>query len=184
MTSKEGRANFQKIAKGTIVNNLLLNHDETYAKINIDTGEITAFEIKSNATDNNMPLDKMRVRYKEFSVVDTSVLKKIRTIFTPDELSVLIHFITISEFNTNSLKPFGDDLSLRELALLLDIKKDKVKSIINKLFTFGVFMSVKIYKEEAKTYWVLNPNISWKGRLIDKALFYHFDDCMVTKLLK
>ena len=39
------------------------------------------------------------------------------------------------------------------------------------------------YKNELKEYWVLNPNISWKGRLKDDSIFKHFSNTDISKLI-
>ena len=91
--------------------------------------------------------------------------------------------ISIADFNSNSLEPLSDELSLRDLSNALNINKNKVRLITNKLYKYGVYLSIKVYENHEKEYWVLNPSISWKGRLIKDSIFEHFKNTIITKIL-
>lgn len=157
-----------------------LNQDEVPAKVNIETGEITVI----NARPSNIPIGKSKLDYDEFSIVNTKVIKILSNILSNEELGVILYMITIADFNSNSLNPLCDDLSLRDKAEILNIKKDRVKKITDKLFKLGVYLSIKVYEGQEQEYWVLNPNISWKGRLVNDSLFQHFKGTTITQLLR
>lgn len=156
-----------------------LNHHEALVKVNKETGEMTELPYKSN----NIPEGKHKLDYKKFGMMNMEVVKKLNNFLTKEELGIIMYMTSICEMGNNSLKPFSDDLSLRELESLLDIPRARVKKVIEKLFKLGAFMSIRIYEEEEKTYWVLNPSIFWRGRLRDDSLFHTFSKTTISNLI-
>jgi hypothetical protein len=158
---------------------LKLKNNEIAAKVNAETGEVTTFETKPS----NVPEGMSRLKYTDFSIVNNETTKKLAAILDNEEMGVIYYMISISDFNSNSLNPLSDELSLREKANILRISKDRVKRITDKLFRLGVYLSIRVYEDQEKEYWVLNPNISWRGRLVKDSIFVHFQNCAITKLL-
>lgn len=159
--------------------NLLLKDNEVAAKVNIETGEV----ISVSNGNRLMPEGMKKLRYNNFSILNNEIASRLGDIFTNEEMGVILYMISISEIGTNSLKPLCDEMSLRESSEYLRLNKNRVKSITEKLFRFGVYLSIRIYEDEEKEYWVLNPNISWRGRLIHDSIFLHFKDTLVSRLL-
>ena len=158
-----------------------LQHNESIMILNKNTGE--AVELVSKTKSNNIPVDKSKLSYQHFNIVNSDLFKKLNKYFTMEELGIIAYMASIAEFNTNSLKPLCDDTSLRELGDIFNTSKDRVGKIFTKLFRFGVYLQIKVYKNELKEYWVLNPNISWKGRLKDDSIFKHFSNTDISKLI-
>lgn len=156
-----------------------LNNNETLAKVNTETGEITTFQ----SNKRKLPEGTQKLKYNNFSIVNNESIIKLKELLTNEELGVVIHMISIADFNSNSLEPLSNELSLRELSAILNINKNRVKTIIGKLYKCGVYLSIKVYEDHEKEYWVLNPAISWKGRLIKDSIFTHFKNTMITKIL-
>jgi len=157
-----------------------LKHNESAAVINKITGEIKEIDY----IPSNIPTDKSLLRYQHFNIVNSDLLKKLTKYFTMEEIGIISYMAAIAEFNTNSLKPLSNETSLRELAEIFNIKKDKIGKILSKLFKFGVYLQIKVHEEELKEYWVLNPNISWKGRLRNDSIYIHFINTDISKLLR
>jgi hypothetical protein len=83
----------------------------------------------------------------------------------------------MAQFNTNSLDPLDDEFSTYALEEFFKVDRRKIKKIFKKLFDMGVYgkFSVSEIDEPYKNYWILNPFISCKGKLIESdvvRLFY------------
>ena len=158
---------------------LKLNNNEQAAKVNSETGEITPIKKRMN----NIPEGTSKLDYDNFSIVNNVAIQRLGELLDNEELGVILHMISISDFNSNSLSPLCDELSIRDKASILRINKNRVKSITDKLFRLGVYLSIRVYEDQEKEYWVLNPNISWRGKLVKDSIFIHFQNTSVTKLL-
>lgn len=158
---------------------ITFSNNELPAKVNIQTGEIVTIQ----DTNRKLPEGTSKLKYDNFSIVNNESIIKLKELLTNEELGVVIHMISIADFNSNSLEPLSDELSLRDLSNALNINKNKVRLITNKLYKYGVYLSIKVYENHEKEYWVLNPSISWKGRLIKDSIFEHFKNTIITKIL-
>lgn len=157
-----------------------LNDNESLAVINKDTAEVK--EIRKRM--NNLPDGKSPLVYDSFSIFNTGGSAKLLPFFSNIELGVIMRMVIKSEYGTNSLRPFNDESGVREIADEFGISKSSVTKIFKKLFQFGVYLQLKVGEVDgAKEYWVLNPNISWKGRLKQDSLFAHFANTLVTKII-
>lgn len=157
-----------------------LNDNESLAVINKDTAEVK--EIRKRV--NNLPDGKSPLVYDSFSIFNTGGSAKLLPFFSNVELGVIMRMVIKSEYGTNSLRPFNDESGVREIADEFGISKSSVTKIFKKLFQFGVYLQLKVGEVDgAKEYWVLNPNISWKGRLKQDSLFAHFANTLVTKII-
>ena len=148
------------------------------AKINVETGEIIPYR-----RINNLPSGKSVLKYKSFALVNNEAIKTLSQIMTNEEMGIIFKMIQKADFNTNSLKPFSDDSSIRMLAEEFNIGKNKVNSIFKKLFEFGVYAHIKIHENKLSEYWILNPYISWKGSLKSDSIFHQFSSTKIAKLL-
>jgi hypothetical protein len=161
-----------------------LNHNEVASKINIETGEVT--EIKQRV--NNIPSGKSKLDYERFYIKNenfTKICKNLK-LLTYEELGIVDYMCSISEFNTNSLSPLSDETTNIYLAETFDIPRHRIPKIMKKLFTLGVYLQLKYFSaslHKEVNCWVLNPNISWKGKLKDDSMFEHFKDTTISKLL-
>jgi hypothetical protein len=162
------------------VGELRLLECEVLGVIDKDSGEVR--EIKKRM--NNLPDGKSPLVYDSFSIFNTGGSAKLLPFFSNVELGVIMRMVIKSEYGTNSLRPFNDESGVREIADEFGISKSSVGKIFQKLFQFGVYLQLKVGEVDgAKEYWVLNPNISWKGRLRQDSLFAHFANTLVTKII-
>jgi len=159
-----------------------LNHEEILGKLNSATGEFIGIPVKSNNLPKNVSIKRM----KNFFKMNTLLINKLKHsgLLNMEEIGIITYMSTIAEWNTNSLKPLNNDTSTRMLADFFMINRNKVNKVLDKLFKLGVYMQVKIHKDDVIDYWVLNPNISWKGTLANDSLFSHFEGTIINSMIE
>lgn len=157
-----------------------LNHNEIPAKINMETGEVLTISKRPN----NIPEGKSKLDYDNFSIINNDMLRVLFDECNGSEIKVILHMVYMSEFGNNSLKPLNDELSHRELGKIFNLDHKTIKTILTRLKYMGVYLQLNITEVDgAKEYWVLNPYISWKGRLKNDSLFITFANTRIVKLL-
>jgi len=160
-----------------------LRHNEVPAKIDLETGEI----MEINKKPNNIPDGKSKLDYDRFHIKNDRLSNLVKNgIISHEENSIISLMCSMAEMGTNALKPITDDTSLLLLGDHFSINRHRVGKVIDRLRILGVFLQIRYYSDSQQkelTYWVLNPNISWKGRLKDDSMFMHFSDTTITKLL-
>lgn len=158
-----------------------VKHNEVIQFINPDTGKIRELQSKPN----NIPSTHTAKKMDKFFKMNNALISKLKHsgLLSMEEIGVITYMSTVSEWNTNSLKPLNDDTSLRNLSEFFLINKSRVKQVLDKLFKLGVYMQIKIHKDDLVDYWVLNPNISWKGTLSEDSLFIHFEGTVINSLI-
>src|SRR5574343_46053 len=158
-----------------------LQHNEIPGKINQETGEVKLIEKRKN----NIPEGTSKLEYQEFGILNLKTTKILEKHLSNLEFSVLLKMINRVEFNTNSLSPLNDDISIRQLAEVFNLSVNTVPKLFKKLFDLGVYMQLQISEDnESKQYWVLNPYIFWRGKLVKDSLFYTFKNTDISKLLQ
>lgn len=158
-----------------------LEDNEVAAKISAETGEIKECKKRSN----NIPQGKSLHRMDTFFKMNAQLMNRLKHsgLLSMEEIGVITYMSTIAEWNTNSLKPLNNDTSTRMLADFFLINRNKVSKVLDKLFKLGVYMQIKIHKDDVVDYWVLNPNVSWKGTLASDSLFLHFEGTAINALI-
>jgi hypothetical protein len=161
-----------------------LKHHERPAIIDTSTGEIIEVEDKTSIRSNNIPDGKSKLDYKEFGILNLDLTRKLKKYFNETEIYVIFEMINRTEFNTNSLKPLNNDLSIRTLSEEFNVNRSKLPKVLKRLFDMGVYAQLKISENsETKEYWILNPYIFWRGRLKNDSCFEYFKNTDITKLL-
>jgi hypothetical protein len=158
-----------------------LNHDEIPAAVNKESGEIRLV----HRPKNNLPKDKTKLDYDEFGMLNLDVTRRLKKYFNQTEIYVIFEMINRAEFGTNSLRPLNDDLSARQLAEEFSVNKNKIMSVLSKLFEMGVYAQFKVSENAtAKEYWILNPYIFWRGRIKTDSIFKYFAQTDIAKLFR
>lgn len=146
-----------------------LNHNEVVAKVNKETGEVTAVPSRNS----NIPEDREIFEPSAYFRKDfTNSWKFLNKVLTPLEFKVAYTLALMAKATTNSLEPLNDDSTIPELMGALNISKNKVKPILEKLYRLGVygkFSVAKIDKPYTK-YWIYNPYLSFSGKIIDSSI--------------
>lgn len=157
-----------------------LKDNELPAKINVETGEVKEVDHKKN----NIPEGKSKLDYDNFSIINNDMLKVLFKECNSSEIKVVLHMIYLSEFNTNSLNPLNDETSHRELGKIFNLDHKTIKTIFTHLKELGVYLQLNITEVDGfKEYWILNPYISWKGKLKSDSLFLTFANTKIVRLL-
>lgn len=154
-----------------------LKHDELPAKVNAQTGEVKVIE----RPKNNIPKGKTLFKQTDFAKVNTKTIKFLFDKCSKLEIAIILQMVGMADFNTNSLKPLSDEMSVRDLSKEFNISKNTVTQTFTNLFKLGVYAQFKISKGDIKEYWILNPYVSFKGKLIEDALVANFKDTEIEK---
>lgn len=160
--------------------NIKLEDNEQAFKVNVETGDIKELPYRKN----NIPENYSRLKYKKFGIQNIDVIK-LEKYFSNVEFSIIYKMTLRTEFKTNSLCPLNDDTSIRTLSKEFSISVNSVNKIFSKLFKLGVYAQFSISEDsESKEYWILNPFIFWRGKLVNDSIFEHFKNTDITKLLR
>jgi DNA-binding MarR family transcriptional regulator len=160
-----------------------LGHNEIACKLNVETGELKQVNQRPNNIPSGKEIHSPKDEFaKVYSKVDLFLLK----ILTPVEYRVVSIMRSRSKMNTNSLDPLSDDSSIKELAEILDSNRNTITKVITRLREFGVFATFEVtnqYNQRVKC-WILNPYISFKGKIISTEIIGLFDDTLIAKVAK
>lgn len=154
--------------------NLSFRDNEVPAKINLETGEL--IEIRN--TFNSLPDGKeMWLKNEKFSKMFNYSWKYLVKTLGSDEIKVLVVMTLLAQPNTNSMPPLNEEVSMLQMEEYFNVSRKKLPQIFKNLFDIGVFAKFEVATEEEfyKKYWILNPYIAFKGRLINSdisKLFY------------
>ena len=154
--------------------NLKLRDNEVPAKIDMETGEI----IEVRNIFNSIPDGKeLWLKNEKFSKMFTYSWKFLVKTLSSDELKVLVLMSLAAQPSTNSMPPLNEEVSMLQMEEYFGVSRKKLPNIFKKLFDIGVFAKFEVatHEEHYKKYWILNPYISFRGRLISSdiaKLFY------------
>lgn len=159
-----------------------LNHNEVAAKVNRETGEVTAVPNRPN----NIPQGKKLMKGDNFYKGSVEADALLITLLDPLEYRVVGIMRSRAKMNTNSLEPLNDETSLKELAEHLLVSRNRINTVITKLRNLGVFATFEVVNHGhiQKKVWILNPSISFKGRIISEEIIHLFSETSITKLLR
>jgi hypothetical protein len=158
---------------------IALKHNEVPAKVNLETGEIITLE----GLKNVLPDGKSISTQHNFAKVNNYVLNRLIDSKLEDiEVKILAKMISLSSFGTNALLPFNDESTNLELAEAFKISRNRVNKSFKKLYDLGVFAHVNIARSDVSEFWILNPYISWKGKMIDDSIFVFFKNTDVYRI--
>lgn len=157
-----------------------LHSDEVPAKINKRTGETT--ELKSRP--NNIPMGKEVFEPDAIFRKDyTNSWRFLQKTLTALEFKAAMGLALMAKANTNSLEPINDETGVRELSERLDVSVNKVTSVIKKLYDLGVYGKFSVAKVDTpyKKFWILNPYLSFSGKLIESDIAELFEGTHIQK---
>lgn len=157
-----------------------LKHNEKAAVVNMETEEVTLVKERPN----NIPKGKEVFQPEGIFRKDyTNSWKFLQRELSPLELSAAMALALMAKANTNSLEPVNDETGVRELSERINVSVNKVKSVLQKLYDLGVYGRFSVAKIDApfKKFWILNPYLSFSGRLIHSDIAELFDDTHIQK---
>ena len=159
---------------------LSLEDNEFAAKINAETGEITTLRNVLNSLPDN---HEIWLPNSSFHKTYEATWKFLIQALKADELKVVTIMSLMASANTNSLSPLNEEASIRNLSEYFGVNKDKINKVLKKLFDIGVFAKFEIVKPDVPytKYWILNPYISFKGKLVDSDIARLFHGTVIHK---
>lgn len=162
------------------INGIQLQDDEYLAKISTSDGDVRKIEKKGNNIPKGKHVHNRGAKFtKVYEVVDRYLLDEL----SDTEYRVVSLMKLMSEPSTNSLKPLSNETSQRELSQEFRISRQMVSKIFKKLEALGVYGEFSItntYGVRDK-YWILNPYISFKGKLISDEIVNLFYKTKIAK---
>ena len=104
-------------------------------------------------------------------------------VLTPLEFKVVAKLCRMAKMNTNSLEPLNDDTTANTIAEEFNIGRNKVNPLFKKLFQLGVYARFEAYKPDLPftKYWILNPYLSFSGKLIHSDIAKLFVGTIIEK---
>lgn len=157
-----------------------LNHNELPATINLNTGEVKELHKRPN----NIPRGKEVFEEKgDFKKDYTKSWKYLKGVLTPIEYSAAHTLALMAKMNTNSLEPISDDTPHIQLEQDLGLSKNMVKKVLERLFHYGVYgrFDVSDPKKPYTKFWIVNPYLSFSGKLIDSDIKNLFDGTRIAR---
>lgn len=154
-----------------------LNNNETPAKVNTETGEI--FEFKSKR--NNIPIGREVFEPNAlFAKQYANTWIFLETMLTPVEYKIVHRMSLKAKMNTNSLEPLSKNSTIADLSREFNVHRNHIPKIFKKLFELGVYAEFKVFKYgEEVDVWILNPYISFRGKLISSDIVSLFDGTVI-----
>ena len=157
-----------------------LNHNEVPAKINMETGEVlTISKRHNNIPEGKEVFEPTAIFRKDY----TNSWKFLNKYLTALEFKVAHTIALMARANTNSLEPLNDETTIPQLMEILGVSKNKVKPILDKLWDLGVYgkFEIKEVNKPYTKYWVLNPYLSFSGKLISSDIATMFRNTHIAK---
>jgi hypothetical protein len=156
-----------------------LKNNETLAKVNTETGEVTTVKKRvSNIPEGKEIFEPEGIFRKDY----TKSWKYLKSNLTAFEFSVAFELALLAKANTNSLEPLSDSTTVNQLVEKFNISRNKVKPLFNKLFKLGVYAKFEVYDvtKPYTKYWILNPYLSFSGKLINSDIARLFSGTKIT----
>ena len=160
-------------------------HNEQVATVNTETGEVNVIDTKQQRkTYKGDPEVVLFEPDALFSKTFPVGWKWLYFNTKPVEYKVASYLALKAQPVTNSLKPLGDDMTIRDIANELGIGVGSVKYVIDRLFQLGVFGKFEVVnsKREHTKYWVFNPYLMFTGRYLKASVWELFKDTTIAKL--
>ena len=163
------------------VANIALNHNEIPAKVNGDTGEVTVIKKRgSNIPEGKEVFEPDGIFKKDY----TKSWEYLDKVLTPLEYKVVSKLCRMAKMNTNSLEPLNDDTTALALSEEFNIDHRTSKKLFKRLFDLGVYAKFEASKPDIPytKYWIVNPYLSFSGKLIDSDIRLLFVGTIIEKV--
>jgi hypothetical protein len=155
-----------------------LQDNETLAKINKETGEILEVGNRRNNIPKGKELFQSKAAFtKTYDEAWDYLLENLK----PTELKIVVQMCRMTRMNSNSLEPLNDSSTAIDIAETFGVHRNHVKRIFDKLFKLGIYAEFKFHSVTGlKHYWVLNPYISFRGKVIDSGIVDLFRESKIA----
>lgn len=112
----------------------------------------------------------------------TKSWKYLQEHFSALEFKAAYSLALMAKANTNSLEPLSDETTYQELTNILGVGKNSVDRTLKKLFDYGVYGKFEV-EDKTKPYtkfWILNPYLSFSGRLLRSDVAELFEGTVIA----
>jgi hypothetical protein len=152
-------------SRGRYLKEVELYHNEDVLAVNLETGEYRDIpRRKNNIPDGSVVFNSKALFKKDYQ----NTWFFLKGVLSPLEYKAAHSLTMMAKANTGSLEPISDESTIKQLMEVLDVSKNKVKPIMDKLFELGVYGKFEAYKPERPytKYWLINPYLSFSGKII------------------
>lgn len=164
------------------VEEVKLLHNELPAKVNQETGEITIVKKKGRPKSIVPQGKEIWLPNGTFQKHFPQSWKWLRENTTDNEFKAAYALAQLAKAYTNSLEPLNDTTIIPELVKVTGVSKNLVGIVLHKLWKLGVYAKFEVY-DYTKPYtkfWILNPYLSFNGKLIDSDIASLFKNTYVA----
>jgi hypothetical protein len=157
-----------------------LAHEEVAAKVNLTTGELQILKKQvNNLPDGKVPFGKDEKYWRKSFDPSWDFLE---TVLSDLELRVVQKLCRMAKMNTNSLEPLNDETTQIEISEQFNIDRRKAKSLFKKFHDLGIYGKFDVVREgqEYTKFWILNPYLSFGGKLIHSDIAKLFEGTKLT----
>ena len=147
-----------------------LADNESVMKVNKETGEIKEVVKRPNNIPEGKEIWQPNALFKKSYTKTWDYLEKELSAL---EFKAAFSMGMMAKANTNSLEPLNSETAFKELAEVLNVSKNKIKGVIEKLAYYGVFGEFSIINKDDPNwmkYWIFNPYLSFSGQLINSDI--------------
>lgn len=165
-----------------------LKHNESPAKINRETGEVLELKKphqayrKRDEEDDRIVFESKAMFTKTYTMAWTYLNR----VLEPHEYKAAHRLALKAKAYTNSLEPLNDETVITVLVEELGISKNRVKVVLKKLFELGVYGKFEVANpnKEYTKFWILNPYLSFNGKVISQSITNLFKDTTIAKAFR
>lgn len=157
-----------------------LEDNERAASINQDTGEVKV----KGSKHKPLPIGvEVFLPSEPFKKIYSSTWIFLETVLTDKELIVVHRLAQKAQYETNALIPLNDDMPNSLISEELGISINRVTKTLKKLYDLGVYAKFEIVTIDRPytKYWILNPYLSFSGKLIKSDIALLFKDTIVAR---
>ena len=162
--------------------------DHTPTLRNDKTGRITeALTVSKKFVKRNIPDGKVvHAPGAQYNKLYTNVQLFLRKELTIRERGIVAELIALASKKDNSLEPLSDKITREVLAKQFEVGKNTILNIIKKFKNLGIIGTFEVIKRNddnyvSHSYWVLNPYISYNGKLIEDTISNLFKGTEIHK---
>ena len=160
-----------------------LNSNEQVAILNVETGEIIV-QKKRGRPKGTIKKEGLEVWLPnaQFQKHFPQSWKWLRDNTTDTEFKAAYALANLAKAYTNSLEPLNDSTIIPDLVEATGVSKNLINVTLHKLWKLGVYAKFEVYDRSKPytKYWILNPYLSFNGKLINSDIAQLFKGTYVA----
>jgi hypothetical protein len=159
---------------------VLLKHNELAATVNQETGEVKVKKTRTRRLPEGKEVfEPTSIFNKDYNNSWKFLCRELSDL----ELATVVRLTLLAKSNTNSLEPINDNTALKELSEKLSVSINKIKSVLQRLWELGIYGKFDVAEvgKPYTRYWILNPYLSFNGKLINSDIAKLFENTHIAK---